>query len=202
MKKNLLYLILTCISIYSYSQVSMVLLEDQVFYLGIENPIILLNKSDTICSENVKGSASVEVRKASNGCYYYVMPKNKTEPAFIQINHQKLYFSHLITTTPDPIWSVKIEDSFVSIKNLEALSRLSFIQPYFNYEMMIKTESFFITIIRDDSLIYTESVIGDRLSYNFKQKLKVGDQINFSNIVLNAPEGRRILDKIRFNVKN
>lgn len=177
-------------------------LNNQVFYLGIENPVHIITDSDTICGGKIHYSESVEIKKDSNNCIYYITPKSKIKPAIIYVKNHKIDFTNNIQLTPDPVWMRNIQNGYLSRKIIDKDAGLIMHQPYFNYDTRYSVESIFIRVMRNNKLVYTETAKRGRFSQNFKEALKKDDIVVFTNILINAPEGKRILDEISFKIKN
>ena len=177
-------------------------IKDNIFYIGIENPVILIDNSDTLCDVEIRGSEAVEVIKAERDCIYYITPKHKNKPSFIEVNNEKIDFSHNLKPIPNPTIKLNLDEGFISLNDIVTKNFLPIQLSYFNYDAQFKIESVFIRIIRDNKLIYTETSKYGRFSNEFKQSLKVGDNVDFSNIIIIAPEGSRRIEGIEFKIKN
>jgi hypothetical protein len=200
--KEILSLLLTLSSFFAFAQIEMSPIELPYIFIGIENPVYLINKTDTLCKKKVETSSNVEVRFDKESCSYYIRPKLKSSNTYIIVNNQKIYFKEKLRIVPDPIWMMKPSKGLVRIDEIVNSVGISLILENFNYDVRIKVLSYRVRVIRNGEIIFSQQLSDARFSPKFKEVIKVEDNIEFHLINIQAPEGKRKINDIKFKLKN
>ncbi|MAY84097.1 MAG: hypothetical protein CMP59_08185 [Flavobacteriales bacterium] len=197
----LLLLSLNSYGLNSFCQIELVNTKLPQYFIGIDNPVILIEGDDTLCGVRLNASSNIEINYSKDSCVYYVKPRNQLTSSFIEVGHRKFDITSRLDLIPDPVWEVPIENGFVNLNDIKESLGFILRLSYFEYDVRILVRSIHITVIRNNKFIYSEQMKNATYSNEFKELIRVGDLIDFSPIIINAPEGERTLESIRFTIK-